>query len=32
MLENRQVGDIVTVVLLRDGKTIQTKVTLEAVS
>jgi len=32
MLENRQVGDIVTVALLRDGKTIQTKVTLEAVS
>jgi S1-C subfamily serine protease len=32
ILENRQVGDIVTVALLRDGKTIQTKVTLEAVS
>jgi S1-C subfamily serine protease len=32
ILENHQVGDIVTVALLRDGKTIQTKVTLEAVS
>ena len=26
-----QVGDVVTVALLRDGKTVQTKVTLEAV-
>jgi S1-C subfamily serine protease len=32
ILENHQVGDVVTVALLRDGKTIQTKVTLEAVS
>jgi S1-C subfamily serine protease len=31
ILENRQVGDTVTVALLRDGKTVQTKVTLEAV-
>jgi PDZ domain len=32
VLENYQVGDVVTLALLRDGKTIQTKVTLEAVS
>lgn len=32
VLENHQAGDIVTVALLREGKTIQTKVTLEAVS
>ncbi|HEX6172908.1 MAG TPA: trypsin-like peptidase domain-containing protein [Candidatus Binatia bacterium] len=32
ILENHQVGDTVTLALLRDGKTIQTKVTLEAVS
>jgi S1-C subfamily serine protease len=31
ILENHQVGDTVTVALLRDGKTVQTKVTLEAV-
>jgi S1-C subfamily serine protease len=30
VLENYQVGDVVTLALLRDGKTIQTKVTLEA--
>src|SRR5688500_889893 len=30
-LENYKVGDVVTVALLRDGKTVQTKVTLEAV-
>ena len=32
ILENHQVGDTVTLALLRGGKTIQTKVTLEAVS
>ena len=31
ILENHQVGDTVTVAMLRDGKTVQTKVTLEAV-
>ena len=31
ILEDHQVGDVVTVALLRDGKTVQTKVTLEAV-
>ena len=31
VLENHQVGDTVTLALLRDGKTVQTKVTLEAV-
>jgi S1-C subfamily serine protease len=32
ILENHHVGDTVTVALLRDGKTVQTKVTLQAVS
>jgi S1-C subfamily serine protease len=32
MVENHRVGDTVTLTLLRDGKIIQTKVTLEAVS
>ena len=32
ILENHRVGDTVTLALLRDGKIIQTKVTLEAVS
>ena len=32
ILENHRVGDTVTLALLRGGKTIQTKVTLEAVS
>ena len=31
VLENHQVGDTVTLALLRDGKTVQTRVTLEAV-
>ena len=32
VLENYQVGDVVTLALLRDGKIIQAKVTLEVVS
>ncbi|HSE88262.1 MAG TPA: trypsin-like peptidase domain-containing protein [Candidatus Binatia bacterium] len=31
LLENYKVGDVVTISLLREGKTVQTKVTLEAV-
>jgi protease Do-like 1, chloroplastic len=31
LLENYKVGDVVSISLLRDGKTLQTKVTLEAV-
>jgi S1-C subfamily serine protease len=31
VLENHHLGDTVTLALLRDGKTVQTKVTLEAV-
>jgi S1-C subfamily serine protease len=31
LLENYKVGDVVSISLLRDGKVLQTKVTLEAV-
>jgi S1-C subfamily serine protease len=32
LLEKYQIGDAVTVLMLRDGKTIEAKVTLEALS